>query len=247
MILNVAAASLRCAGTTACRLRTSQLQHVKGIVLSTRIITLGLLAAFLVALSTGCATARPAQANLPAAVAPNPNAPYTVPAGSRPTSLPLTPEAEAEARPCHPRHLSIEQISGNSNGNLRSLKLAFVNRGSVPCKLSGYPGVALLKSHEGTGKVSAEHVTWTEVRSELAIAKPAAPPRKQSEGLTVTLMPHAVAAFELAWTTGQACTAVTHLLLTCPGTGRSFSVSQPTNICNDPIQVTALRLDPYND
>ena len=215
--------------------------------MSTRFTTLALLGALLLALCGGCATDRRAQANVSAAAAPDQNAPYTVPAGTRPASPPLTPAAEAEALPCNSRNLSIEQISGNSNGNLRSLKLAFVNRGSVPCKLSGYPGVALLKSHEGTGKVSAEHVAWAEVRSELAILKPAVPPRKQSEGLTVTLMPHAVAAFQLAWTTGQACTAVTHLLLTCPGTGRSFSVSQPTNICNDPIQVTALRPDPDND
>jgi hypothetical protein len=60
---------------------------------------------------------------------------------------------------------------------------------------------------------------------------------------SVTLMPHAVAAFQLVWTSGPACSSVSRIIVTAPGTERAFSVPQPMRICTGRIQVTALRLD----
>jgi hypothetical protein len=59
----------------------------------------------------------------------------------------------------------------------------------------------------------------------------------------VTLMPQAVAAFQVVWTTGPDCSRVSRILVTAPGTRRIFSITQPLRICTGRIQVTELRLD----
>jgi hypothetical protein len=157
----------------------------------------------------------------------------------------LIPRATAEdaqnAGPCDPEELSVEEIAGDANGAFRSIKLAFMNRGAVPCRLGGYPGVALVDA-EGAmiGSVSLEKISPAEVVAELG--------KKQAVDLNgpaaaVTLMPHAVAAFQVVWTSGPTCSSVSRIIVTAPGTERAFSVSQPMRICTGRIQVTALRLD----
>ncbi|MGC2298231.1 MAG: hypothetical protein WA476_05465, partial [Acidobacteriaceae bacterium] len=56
-------------------------------------------------------------------------------------------------------------------------------------------------------------------------------------------MPHAVAAFEVVWTSGPECSRVAKILVTAPGTRRAFAILQPLRICTGRIQVTELRLD----
>jgi hypothetical protein len=176
-----------------------------------------------------------------AALHPNPNAPYVMPGGT-PRLIPRATAEDAEhAGPCDPEVLSVEEIAGDANGIFRSVKLAFMNRGAVPCRLGGYPGVALIDS-DGTmiGSVTLEKVSQAQVIAELGKKET---PDPGTPVPSVTLMPHAVAAFQIVWTSGATCSSVSRILVTAPGSQRAFSVPQPMRICPGRIQVTALRLD----
>lgn len=203
-------------------------------------------AAVLLVLCAGCAASHPAMTSnaLAPGAAPqqaNPNAPYMVPAARRQPDAGPTPAAAANAPPCDPRALSVEEISGSVNGIYRSVKLAFRNRGSMPCSLSGYPTVALLGTQgETLGSIAMEKISSAEVRAELAETHPvvAAAPVPQ-----VTLMPHSVAAFQVVWTTGAGCPSVSRLVVSAPGTARTFAVTQPMKVCSGRVQVTELEPD----
>jgi Protein of unknown function (DUF4232) len=206
------------------------------------------------AVCAGCAgTGTPGKARAVAlAIAPddvalhgNPNAPYLLPGAENPHLVARATAAEAEnAGPCDPQVLSVEEIAGDANGIFRSVKLAFMNRGATPCKLGGYPSVALVDAEgENIGSISTEKVSPAQVVAELSNTHPAA---MSGPAPSVTLMPHAVAAFQVVWTTGLECPRVSRILVTAPGTRRSFSISQPLRICTGRIQVTELRLDEGN-
>jgi len=218
--------------------------------MTARVVILAVATSCLAALCTSCAGSRTARANIAAAQAsapddvarhPDPNAPYIIPGGA-PRLIPRATALDAEnAGPCDPEVLSVEEIAGDANGVLRSVKLAFMNRGPVPCRLGGYPGIALIDPQgESIGNIVMEKVTAAEVVAELSHAHPA---DLSGPSPTVTLMPHAVAAFQVAWTSGAECSRVGRILVTAPGTQRAFSVNQPMKICTGRIQVTELRLD----
>lgn len=175
------------------------------------------------------------------ALHPNPNAPYVLP-GSTPRLIPrATAEDTQNAGPCDPEILSVEEIAGDSNGTVRSVKLAFMNRGPVACRLGGYPGIALVDPQGALiGSVTLEKITPAQVVAELG-KKPVV--EASNASAAVTLMPQAVAAFQVVWTSGPACATVSRIIVTAPGSERAFSVSQPMRICTGRIQVTALRLD----
>jgi hypothetical protein len=184
-----------------------------------------------------------AQAVAPDDVAlhPNRNAPYYLP-GETPHLIARATALDAQnAGPCDPDVLSMEEIAGDANGIFRSAKLAFMNRGAAPCKLGGYPSVALVSAEgQNVGSVSMEKVSSAEVLAEFS--------KTNDEGSAgpapvVTLMPHAVAAFQVVWTSGPECSRIAKILVTAPGTRRSFAIQQPLRICTGRIQVTELRLD----
>ena len=207
-------------------------------------------ASCVLAVCLGCAGTRGGRVQLASqggapddvALRPNPNAPYLVAGGETPHLMTRATVADAQnAGPCDPEVLSAEEISGDANGIFRSVKLAFMNRGAMPCKLGGYPSVALVDAQgENIGSISMEKVSSNEVMAELSSTRPA-PSNGPAPG--VTLMPHAVAAFQVVWTTGPECSRVSRILVTAPGTRRSFSINQPLRICTGRIQVTELRLD----
>ena len=176
-----------------------------------------------------------------AAMHPNPNAPYLVAHGG-PKLIPRAAAMDtSHAGPCDPEVLSVEEIAGDGNGSFRSAKLAFMNRGATPCKLGGYPGIALLDSQGASiGKITIERVTPEKVVAELSHNVPGGPGEPTPE---VMLLPHEVAAFQVAWTTGPNCSAVSKIVVTAPGTERTFGIAQPMTICAGHIQITALRLD----
>lgn len=207
-------------------------------------------AGIVLAVCTGCAgNGAAARAHVAAAAAapddaalhPNPNAPYVLPGGT-PRLVPRATAEDAEhAGPCDPEVLSVEEISGDANGIFRSAKLAFMNRGAVPCRLGGYPGVALVDSQgELIGSLALEKVSPAEVVAELGGKETA---ESGVMAPSVTLMPHAVAAFQIVWTSGATCSNVSRIIVTEPDSERAFSVPQPMRICPGRIQVTALRLD----
>lgn len=204
----------------------------------------------MLAVCAGCSGTRAAgKANVAAqgiapddvALHPNPNAPYILP-GGMPHLIPRATALEADnAGPCDPDVLSVEEIAGDANGVFRSVKLAFMNRGAAPCKLGGYPSVALIGTEgENIGSIAMEKVSAAQVVAELQKGPDAVPGAPTP---VVTLMPHAVAAFEVVWTTGAECSRVGRILVTAPGTKRTFTISQPLRICTGRIQVTELRLD----
>lgn len=175
-----------------------------------------------------------------AALHPNRNMPFMLP-GETPRLIPRATALDAEnAGPCDPDVLSVEEISGDANGNFRSVKLAFMNRGAMPCRLGGYPSIALVSAEgENIGSVSMEKVSSAQVVAEFgtthAVATGPAP--------MVTLMPHSVAAFEVVWTSGAECVRAARIQVTAPGTKRTFAIPQPVRVCSGRIQVTELRLD----
>jgi Protein of unknown function (DUF4232) len=210
----------------------------------------GVAASLMLAVCAGCAgngAAGKAQVG-PAAIAPddaamhpNPNAPYIL-AGGTPRLVPRATALDAQnAGPCDPEVLSVEEIAGDANGIFRSVKLAFMNRGAAPCRLGGYPSVALVDPEgEEIGSLKMEKVTAAEVVAELGKEQTA---ETSGPAPAVVLMPHAVAAFQIVWSSGATCSSVARILVTAPGTQRTFSIPQPLRICAGRIQVTALRLD----
>lgn len=211
---------------------------------------LAVAASLLLAACAGCAGNRAAgKAHLAAAAVapddaalhPNRNSPYMTQVDT-PRLIPrATAEDAQHAGLCDPEVLSVEEIAGDANGAFRSAKLAFMNRGAVPCRLGGYPGVALVDADGALiGSLSLEKISPAVVVAELGrkgtVDAGASAP-------SVTLMPQAVAAFQVVWTSGPTCPSVSRILVTAPGTERAFSVSQPMRICTGRIQVTAVRLD----
>lgn len=214
----------------------------------------------LLVLGTGCAGVRAPEAFVPQAVAPSqsqhpdPNAPYVVPAAPRKAAAQPTPEDAAGAPPCTPADLKVEEIAGNAHGSWHSIKVGFRNEAGATCRMSGYPMVALFNPEgQSLGSIAVERTTAEEVRAELAETLPASAPKPapaQDAGASpqhVVLMPRAVAAFEVVWSAGQNCSPVARLLVTAPGTTRTFSVAQPMNVCTGRIQVTPLGLDQGDD
>ncbi len=204
------------------------------------------------AMCAGCAGSGPsgkaklaAQSAAPDDVAlhPNPNAPYLLPGSETPHLIARATAAEAQnAGPCDPEALSVEEIAGDVSGVFRSVKLAFMNRGPAPCRLGGYPGITLVNPEgDNIGSVSIEKVSSDVVTAELSSAHPVA--ANSGPAPAVTLMPHAVAAFQVVWTSGAECSRVARILVTAPGMKRVFSITQPMRICPGRIQVTELRLD----
>jgi hypothetical protein len=104
-----------------------------------------------------------------AALHPNRNAPYFMP-GETPHLIARATALEAQnAGPCDPDVLSVEEIAGDANGVFRSVKLAFMNRGAAPCKLGGYPSVALIGTEgENIGSIAMERVSGAQVVAELS-------------------------------------------------------------------------------
>ena len=203
----------------------------------------------------GCAGSRPgsrtalaARAGAPddAAMHVNPNAPFITPGGT-PKLIPRATETDVhDAQPCDPSVLSVEEVSGNGNGSYRSVKLAFMNRGAVPCLLGGYPAISLENQvGQPIGSIAIEKVTAEKLDAELSQAPAGSAPGAQLMP-HVTLMPHQVAAFQVAWSTGAGCPVASHILLSAPGTERLFAIPQPMTVCAGRIQVTALRLDEGN-
>ncbi len=201
----------------------------------------------------GCAGTRGGRVKLAAqggapddvALHPNPNAPYMMTSGEMPHLIARATAQDAQnAGLCDPDVLSVEEIAGDANGIFRSVKLAFMNRGAMPCRLGGYPVVALVDAQgENVGSIAMEKVSSTQVMAELSSTKPGP---ASGPAPSVTLMPHAVAAFQVVWSTGPDCSRVSRILVTAPGTRRAFSIMQPLRICTGRIQVTELRLDEGN-
>lgn len=164
----------------------------------------------------------------------NPNAPYAVlqrrvaPAPSVVQAATI-PSAEDVAQ-CSASNLSISEIASNTKASERSVSIAFTNTGSMPCQISGYPNVSFSPEDQAAWKSLAV------LHDENA---------KTPDG-PVILQPHAAASFSLRWTTGADCPSISKLLVTAPGTNRSFGLNRPVSPCEGRIEITALQANPTN-
>jgi hypothetical protein len=249
----------------------------KELIVLPRSAVLAVAALFLSTLWIGCAASPPAAANLSQAVAPaqserpDPNAPYVVPAPPRLVTAPASPATVTEAPLCSPDALKVQEIAGNVHGDYHSIKLGFRNQAGVACQLTGYPIVALFNGQgQSLGSIAVERTTAAEVSAELAegpaerpgmpgtpkpalgqAASPGSPNKVSADaGSTsqeVVLMPKQVAAFQVVWSAGGNCPSVARLLVTAPGTTRTFTVAQPMSVCTGRIQLTPLALDQGDD
>lgn len=176
---------------------------------------------------------------------PNRNAMYTMPA-SAPRLVPRpTSEDAIRAKPCEDRVLSVSEISSNVNGDHRSVKLAFMNRGAIACRLGGYPEIALLGSADDkVGSIAIEQSTSAAVLAEMSASNNAKTIPAASEPTPeLVLMPHSVAAFEVVWQFGPECPSISKIEVTAPETTKSFSISRSLKVCAGHIQITALQPD----
>jgi hypothetical protein len=171
----------------------------------------------------------------------NPNAPYTV--ASATPQLVKRPVVDASLlAPCDSSKLSVTEIAAAVNGNYRAIKLAFNNLGAEPCKLGGYPSIALLDQNDApVASVVVDHITASTLSAQLAQGElqTAATP----QGAEVTLSPKGEAWFQVGWSTGDECPVVSQISVSAPGSTETFTVNHPLAICEGRIQITTLHSD----
>ncbi len=172
----------------------------------------------------------------------NPNAPFAVMDHS-PRLMPR-PELSADsgAAPCTPAGLAVLEVAANVNGAYRVVRLAFVNRGDVPCTLAGYPAVSLLSANGAPiGSLAIEKATAQDFTAEM---NPGSAQSASTElSPTVVLPVNGKAFFQLGWVTGDGCPAVSRIVVAAPRTTRSFTLNHPLAICDGRIRITAVSQD----
>jgi hypothetical protein len=177
----------------------------------------------------------------------NPNAPYTVVDHSahlvkRPAILDVN-----GAEPCAAAELSLFESGARVDGERRSVRLNLVNHAKIPCRLSGYPAISLLRP-DGTliGSIAIEKVTRTKLEAALQpagrakVGVQAAAEVENQPAPEVLLAPGGEAAFEVGWTSGTQCDQVGMIAVAAPGTLQSFTVRHALTVCKGRILVTAL-------
>jgi hypothetical protein len=178
----------------------------------------------------------------------DPNAPFTLVDRTKSTTTGSFSEGENAAIPCGASTLQMYEAAASMNGDARVVTLAFKNRGSAVCRLSGYPSIEL-QDESGVGiagiairQTSALSLSGTVV-GRVEDASAGAP-------VDVVLRPSAEATFEIGWSSGDGCPLVSRFTVAVPGEAASgdnastfsgsFTVNHPLNVCNGEVRVTAL-------
>jgi hypothetical protein len=172
----------------------------------------------------------------------NPNAPFAVVEHS-PRLVPRpTQETSSDILSCPASGLGITEVAANVNGRYRIVRLAFVNRQDMPCKLAGYPSVSLV-SGDGApvGSLAIERTT---AQSLTAVMNPGRAETAMTEPSPSVILPAGGKAyFQLGWVTGDDCPSVSHIVIAAPGTTHSFTLNHPLAICDGRIRITAVSQD----
>ena len=172
----------------------------------------------------------------------NPNAPYTMAAGSPQLVKRSDATGSTASNPCESKDLAITEIAAAVNGNYRAVKLAFDNQGLAPCHIGGYPTISLLdKTGTPVANLVVDRVTTSTLSARLSegpIQTAAAKPDAQ-----ITVAPKGEAWFQIGWSTGQDCPVVTRISVSAPGSTESFSVNHPLTVCEGRVQITTLHSD----
>lgn len=217
-------------------------------------VVLCVLAGSLVAFSLGCAAGR-STARLRTASAPSlqgedasirrnladPNAPFMLlDRTPRPSAI-IAPDGDKTA-PCSGESLSVSEIGAAAEGNARTVRLAFVNRGDSACTLAGVPAVTLLdQSGEPVAGIAIERKQDGSYSARVTDTNTAATTR-------VVLPPKGSAVFEISWETGPECPLINGVAISPPGinaaasgaAGHSFRVDRPLRVCHRRLSVSAI-------
>ncbi|HVW76991.1 MAG TPA: DUF4232 domain-containing protein [Alloacidobacterium sp.] len=177
----------------------------------------------------------------------NPNAPYLMKAST--PQLAHRSEASGTAvNPCDSKNLTVTEIAAAVNGKYRAVKLAFDNDGLAPCRIGGYPTVALL-DQTGTpvAHLAVDRVTDSALSAQLSRGAVPAAATVAKPDAQITIAPRGEAWFEVGWSTGEGCPVVSRISVSAPESSESFTVNHPLTVCEGRVQITTLHADQEGD
>ncbi len=178
----------------------------------------------------------------------DPNAQFTLIQRANDSSSAIATSGELAAAGCSASALQIYEAAASMDGQHRTLRLAFKNRGESACKLSGYPAIEL-QDDKGlplasivvrqTGSASVSGTVGSEAQNAAS-----------AEPVMIVLRPSQEATFEVGWMTGDGCPVVSRFSVAMPRTmvavdhgatfSGSFLISHPVTVCNGEVMVTSL-------
>jgi hypothetical protein len=183
----------------------------------------------------------------------DPNAPFTLLDRNKTSAKQAFSDDESGAGTCRPSNLQVYEAAASMNGDSRVVRLAFKNRGTATCRLSGYPAIEL-DNEKGTAiaNIAVRQIGGTSLSGNVTtpVRETAAVSVGVSQAVDVVLRPSAEASFEIGWSSGDGCPLVSRIVIALPATtanaagnaalAGSFAVNHPLNVCNGEIRMTAL-------
>ncbi len=173
----------------------------------------------------------------------DPNAPFSMPSprlALRPQILDVN-----GVPPCDPAALSIFESRAEVNGSRRSLRFSLVNNGRA-CRIAGFPSITLLRADGSLiggvriRKVSADSLQASMTAPSTVRSSGSVDPSLDAPSPPVLVPASASADFELGWTSGPRCEAVTRIAFAAPGSLTSMQVSRPITVCEKEVLITAV-------
>jgi hypothetical protein len=133
------------------------------------------------------------------------------------------------------------------NGDDRTVRLAFKNRGATACRLSGYPAIEL--QDDRGNPIASIKVRRTGTASFTGSVAPPLKSTTENQPVDIVLRPGAEASFDIGWTSGDNCPLVSKFTVAAPGIGSattaatfagSFAINHPLNVCNGELRISPL-------
>jgi hypothetical protein len=177
----------------------------------------------------------------------DPNAQFTLSQRTTEPSATGAATAAASATPCSASSLQVYEAAASMNGDNRTLRLAFKNRGEAACSLSGYPAIELQDDRGVPVASIAVHQTGSASLS--GTVGSSAQNAAETEPVMIVLRPSSEATFEIGWLSGDGCPVVSRFSIAMPRTvvsgstfSGSFLISHPVNVCKGEVMVTSLAM-----
>ena len=169
----------------------------------------------------------------------DPNAPFSMPAprlARRPGLLDVN-----GVPPCDPASLSIFESRAETNGAHHALRFSLVNNGGA-CRIAGFPSITLLRADGSVvGGVHIQKVSADTLRASLTSAAAVHADASLDAPSPQVLVPASEEAdFEVGWTSGPRCEAVSRIAFAAPGSLTSMQVSRPISVCEAQVLITAV-------
>ncbi len=169
----------------------------------------------------------------------DPNAPFSVRSprlAQRPPLLDVN-----GVPPCDPTGLSVFESRAEVNGTHHAVRFSLVNNGEA-CRLGGFPSITLLRADGSVvGGVRIRKISADTMRASLTSPSTARADTSLDAPSPQVLLPaKEQAVFELGWTSGPRCEAVSRIALAAPGSMTSMQVSRPISVCESQVLITAI-------